>query len=397
MQFHVSTSPSSVWNFMSNCAHIHPDQWWMEQCYPITCLLTVRNTSVADCLDPEMAKQLHNEIFQYRSNTFSETTKTTYRTHRNSYLRFCQRMEYLPFPAQPAHICQYPAFLPRTLKATSIPNYLNIISILHKEFNLPNPLANYWALQSLLTDIKRVKGQPPAQKLPIIPDVLKKNYLPLNLRTSFDASFWAVCLVSFYGMLHKHHLLAGLCHIFDPSQQLVRSDFQTFPWGALVTIRWSKTIQFRKQVVQILLPLIPDSPLCPVIAIQRAFSFVPYVSPPTPRKPETRKNGDKTENVLDSDCQAPKPGFPSPAFGCVKVFDLSNAFEKHLDAGKHFYYIHKEGSYVEIKCKWVSRCSDVGHVKELTCKTTDLTDQERGLCQRLIELVTMRHEHVFAF
>ena len=147
-------------------------------------------------------------------------------------------------------------------------------------FNLPNPLANYWALQSLLTDIKRVKGQPPAQKLPIIPDVLKKNYLPLNLRTSFDASFWAVCLVSFYGMLHKHHLLAGSCHTFEPSQQLVWSDFQIFPWGALVTIRWSKTIQFRERVVQIPLPLIPDSPLCPVIAIQRAFSFVPNVRPP---------------------------------------------------------------------------------------------------------------------
>ena len=97
MQFHVSTSPSSVWNFMSNCAHIHPDQWWMEPCYPITCLLTVRNTSVADCLDPEMAKQLHNEIFQYRSNTFSETTKTTYRTHRNSYLRFCSTWDTSPF------------------------------------------------------------------------------------------------------------------------------------------------------------------------------------------------------------------------------------------------------------------------------------------------------------
>ena len=264
---------------MSNCAHRHPDQWWMDWHYRITCLLTVRNTSVADCLDPELARQLQKEIFQYRSNTFSETTKAMYHTHRNSYLRFCQHMGYPPVPAQPAHIYQYAAFLARTLKATSIPNYLNIISILHKEFNLPNPLANNWALQSLLTGIKRVKGQPPAQKLPITPDVLKKIYFQLNLCNSFDASFWAVCLVSFYGMLRKRHLLAGSHSTFDPSQQLVRSDFQIFPWGALVTIRWSKTIQFQERVVQIPLPLIPDSPLCPVIAIQRAFSLVPNVPP----------------------------------------------------------------------------------------------------------------------
>ena len=101
------------------------------------------------------------------------------------------------------------------------------------------------------------------------------------------------------------------------------------------------------------------------------------------KKKETRKcgpqGGDKTENVFDTDCQAPKPGFPCPEVGCVKVFVSSNTLEKHLDAGKHFYYIHKEGSYDEIKCKWVSRCIEVGTVKELTCKTSDLTDQERGV------------------
>ena len=83
-------------------------------------------------------------------------------------------------------------------------------------------------------------------------------------------------------MLHKRHLLAGSHYTFDPSQQLVQSNFQIFPWGALVTIRWSKTIQFRERVVQIPLPVIPDSPLCPVIAIQRAFSFVANVPPPPP-------------------------------------------------------------------------------------------------------------------
>ena len=35
-------------------------------------------------------------------------------------------------------------------------------------------------------------------------------------------------------------------------------------------------------MIQIPLPLIPDSPLCPVIAIQRAFSFVANVPRPPP-------------------------------------------------------------------------------------------------------------------
>ena len=74
-------------------------------------------------------------------------------------------------------------------------------------------------------------------------------------------------------MLRKSHLLASSPRAFDRAQQLVREDFQFFPWGVTVTIRWSKTIQFREQAVKLPLPLIPDSPLCPVIAIQRTFSF----------------------------------------------------------------------------------------------------------------------------
>ena len=49
-------------------------------------------------------------------------------------------MGYPPIATQPTHICQYAAFLARSLKPSSIPNSLNINSILYKEFNLPNPL-----------------------------------------------------------------------------------------------------------------------------------------------------------------------------------------------------------------------------------------------------------------
>ena len=120
MRCHVFTSPSSVWPFLTTFAYRHPHKWWMESFYPITCLLTAGTSSAADCLDPQMAKQLEDKIFHHRSHTFSENNKVTYHTHRNSYLHFCQHMGYPPVPAQPAHLCHYAAFLARTLKATSI-------------------------------------------------------------------------------------------------------------------------------------------------------------------------------------------------------------------------------------------------------------------------------------
>ena len=47
--------------------------------------------------------------------------------------------------------------------------------------------------------------------------------------------------------------------LFNPSRQL-KTDFKLFHWGKLVTIRWSKTIQFHERVVEISIAfLIRDS------------------------------------------------------------------------------------------------------------------------------------------
>lgn len=71
------------------------------------------------------------------------------------YLRFCAYMGYPPLPVQPDHLLLYAAFLARSLKATSVRSYLNIIGLLHKEMGLPNPLLNNWPLKSLLMGINR--------------------------------------------------------------------------------------------------------------------------------------------------------------------------------------------------------------------------------------------------
>lgn len=182
-------------------------------------------------------------------------------------------MGYNPVPVNPEHLCQYAAFLARSLNPSSIPQYLNIVGILHKEMGLPNPLLHNWPLKSLLTGIRRAKGEPPRQKLPITPQLLLQIHSKLNLTYSIDASFWAICLVAFFGMFRKSHLLPVSGSSFTPSKQLTKNDFTFYPWGMLLTIRWSKTIQFRERVVQIPLPRIPNSPLCPVEASTKAFRF----------------------------------------------------------------------------------------------------------------------------
>ena len=212
----------------------------------------------------------------YRAHTFPEGTKSTYRTYRDSYFQFCQFTGYPPVPATTSAICQYAAFLARSLKTPSIRQYVGVIGLLHKEFGLPNPLLENWALSSLMKGIKRIKGDKVSQKLPITPELLIGVHSKLNTWHSFDASFWAICLTAFYGLFRKSHLLSTSHKSFDPSRQFTKQDFVFFPWGMLLSVRWSKTIQFREREVQIPIPYIPNSVLCPCRAIAAAFAFTKH-------------------------------------------------------------------------------------------------------------------------
>ena len=188
-------------------------------------------------------------------------------------------MGYNPIPATSRQLCRYAAFLARRLGASSIPKYLNVVRLMSLECGLPNPLQDDWQLRSLLLGIKRVKGTSVARKVPITPQLLLKLLGFLDLALPDDLAFWAASLVMFFGLLRKSNVLAPSLNGFDAAKHLRRCDFTPRSWGLEVTIRWSKTIQYRERSLSIPLPILPDHPLCPTSAILRYFK-VTYGAPP---------------------------------------------------------------------------------------------------------------------
>ena len=89
-----------------------------------------------------LQEELMLEVFNFRSHTFADNTKSTYCTHRDTYLRFCAFMQLPAIPASTHLICIYTAFLARSLKFSSVRSFVNIIGLLHKEFGLANPLSD---------------------------------------------------------------------------------------------------------------------------------------------------------------------------------------------------------------------------------------------------------------
>ena len=162
-------------------------------------------------LASSLEQELTSEVFNFRLHTIADTTKHPYRSYRDSFLQFCLLMGFTPLPSDTRTVCLYAAFLACSLQFSSVNNYLGIIALLHKEFNLPIPLSGNWVLKSLLSRIKRIKGDTIKQKLPITLHIYKGIHRVINLCTSYDSSFWAVCLVAFFD--YSGNLISFLCQI----------------------------------------------------------------------------------------------------------------------------------------------------------------------------------------
>jgi hypothetical protein len=225
---------------------------------------------------------LDGEVKQLKSSTFAVSTQKTYRTHRDSYLAFCSYMGYTPVPATSANLCRYVALLGRSLKFSSVKQYLNIVHLLYLEWGLDNPLIGNFSLQCVLKGLRRTIGDAPVQKLPITPALLIRLLSCLNLSSATDASIWAAGLLMFFGLLRRSNVMVDSAASFDSSKNLRRSDIKFHSGGVIVDIRHTKTIQFQQRRLAVPLERMSASVLCPVHALYKALSMTPTASPGGP-------------------------------------------------------------------------------------------------------------------
>lgn len=182
-------------------------------------------------------------------------------------------MGYCAVPASSVTICRYVAHLAKSLKFNSLKQYLNIIRLIHAEWNLPNPIKDDFNIKYTMQGIKRHLGDKVIRKRPVTLEVLGNIRSHLDLTTSLDATVWAACLTLFYGLLRRSNVLCISGQKFNPEKHLERRDVEFFPWGVLLRIRWSKVIQYQTKTIDIPLPSMEQSVMCPVKAIFHSFKL----------------------------------------------------------------------------------------------------------------------------
>ena len=199
----------------------------------------------------------------------------------------------MPVSIYPENLGRYIAFLTSRLCFSSERQYLNAVRIMHLEAGLPNPMSNCWYITSILKGLRCHKGDITQQKLPITPDILFDILSVLDLNRPFDVTFWSVCLVGFFSCFRKPNLLIPAQEKFDPSRHLCRSDIQLGTSGAVISVRWSKTIEFKQKTLYVPLSRIAESPCCPTTALLLTLTRLPRSSGPIPLFCYPSPNGPK--------------------------------------------------------------------------------------------------------
>ena len=87
--------------------------------------------------------------------------------------------------------------------------------------------------------------------------------------------FQPLYLLCFFSFLRLSNILPHTTSSFDVTRHLARGDFITQDQGGLLLVKWSKTMQNRRDTVTLPLPYLASSPLCPIVALKSMIQIFP--------------------------------------------------------------------------------------------------------------------------
>ena len=219
---------------------------------------------------------------------YAHSSFNTHRSQWRSYLWFCTTYHLVPVPTKVQTIIRFLIHLSYYCKYSTVIKYLSAINVLHRHFGFNVTFEEVFSIKPVLRRLRRILGDAPVQKLPITPDILL--WLHPQFTAWSDSGFWAAMLIGFDTFFRKSNLVPKSEKDLDPAKNLSpRHRCRTVGFG--ICVRWSKTIQFWRQLLIPVLRLSQGHPLCSVHAYERHILEFP-VSQLSPAFLHYRKDHD---------------------------------------------------------------------------------------------------------
>lgn len=130
---------------------------------------------------------------------------------------------------------------------SSINNEASAVNVLGKMQGCDMDLRADFSVKLTLTALRRLLGDAPNRKDELLPSDLLKMLSHVNKDNFYEWSAWIGIVFLYRTMLRKGHLFPGESN----SNLLSRADVQFTPYGLLLKVQKSKTIQFRQRQVEI--------------------------------------------------------------------------------------------------------------------------------------------------
>ena len=156
--------------------------------------------------------------------------------------------------------------------------------------NIANHMAGIWAMfivyelnsspfkdERLSLFIKSLKINAPlslkGQK--IIKVQMLQQIVAISQTLDNPLVFKMLYFFTFFSFLRLSNILPHAVQQFDPTRHLTRGDIIFSEKFCTVIVKWSKTLQDRKQMATITIPDLGNSPLCPIKALLSMFQDLP--------------------------------------------------------------------------------------------------------------------------
>lgn len=109
-------------------------------------------------------------------------------------------LNFVPVPADQNSVELYIAYLVdiKRFRYSTVRSYLNIVSVLHRQNNLSDPIGQCWTIKHMINGVKRELCTSQSCKAPVTPELLFLIHAKLYFSYRANVVFWAACLVRFF-------------------------------------------------------------------------------------------------------------------------------------------------------------------------------------------------------
>ena len=184
-------------------------------------------------------------------------------------------------PTTVNNMCRFAVYLSDTLCYVSIDNYVSGVISLNKYFAYDvSHIRLDFVFSTTMKGLRRLLGDPEPRRITLTLENLLNMSLSVDWLNMNEVSMWTCVVLSFRSLLRKCNLVPDNLKL--EGHFLRRKSLRFMPWGVLLHISSSKTVQYGQRTHLVPITYAPGSPMCATSLLKKHFDAFPAATPDSP-------------------------------------------------------------------------------------------------------------------